>query len=337
MLTRGIANIGVRGTGELLSTVKFMVQTLSAAGELQRDLQRELTYDGLRAAEAKGNKGGRRPAVAVWKVDAVRAAYLEGRSIAALARDHDVSRGAIRTAVADLLPQYTAAAPDALDMPGKVADFLRAADLEPAERATLDQGITVRRGQCGKAVESRGQFVSPGPGRRDPQAEAASTAGEAGGNVQQSVVMFLGFGSGQFAIQQKDSGPGEEIDRCEAEFEPGGVDVEMAGGDASEASGLTAPDVVPDGGVSALADLKEPCGAAAGVGGIGQECLMVQARVVVEQGQLGAGVRSFAPHGDAGAGRVTGEVDHAGQFGDFGAVSQCPVLVQGGMPESFGQ
>ncbi|MFB7905972.1 recombinase family protein [Kitasatospora sp. NPDC056076] len=49
-------------TGELLSTVKFIVQTLAAAGELQRDLQRELTYDGLRAAEVKGSKGGRRPA-----------------------------------------------------------------------------------------------------------------------------------------------------------------------------------------------------------------------------------------------------------------------------------
>ncbi|MFI1801196.1 recombinase family protein [Streptomyces sp. NPDC020379] len=47
-------------TGELLSTVKFMVQTL-AAGELQRDLQWELTYDGPRVAAAKGNKGGRRP------------------------------------------------------------------------------------------------------------------------------------------------------------------------------------------------------------------------------------------------------------------------------------
>ncbi|WP_419996135.1 recombinase family protein [Streptomyces boninensis] len=142
-------------TGELLSTVKFMVQTLAAAGELQRDLQRELTYDGLRAAEAKGNKGGRRPAVPADKTDDVRAAYLEGRSIAALARDHDVSRGAIRTAVADLLPEYTVADQDApapelpvlLDMPGKVADFLRAADLEPAERAALDVGVTVRRGQ----------------------------------------------------------------------------------------------------------------------------------------------------------------------------------------------
>ncbi|MFB4193776.1 recombinase family protein [Streptomyces carpaticus] len=142
-------------TGELLSTVKFMVQTLAAAGELQRDLQRELTYDGLRAAESKGNKGGHRPAVPADKTDAVRTAYLEGRSIAALARDHGVSRGAIRTAVADLLPEHTAVDQDVpapelpvtLDMPGKVADFLRTADLEPAERTALDQGVTVRRGQ----------------------------------------------------------------------------------------------------------------------------------------------------------------------------------------------
>ncbi len=42
---------------------------------LQRDLQRELTYDGLWAAEAKGSKGGRRPAVAASKADDVRAAY----------------------------------------------------------------------------------------------------------------------------------------------------------------------------------------------------------------------------------------------------------------------
>lgn len=138
-------------TGELLSTVKFMVQTLAAADELQR----ELRYDGLRAAEAKGAKGGRRPAVAATKTDDVRAAYVEGRSIAALARDHGVSRGAIRTAVADLLPDHAAAEEDSpapelpvtLDMPGKVADFLRAAELEPAERAALDQGVTVRRGQ----------------------------------------------------------------------------------------------------------------------------------------------------------------------------------------------
>ncbi|WP_327392360.1 helix-turn-helix domain-containing protein [Streptomyces sp. NBC_01186] len=100
-------------TGELLPTVKFTVQTLAAAGQLQRDLQRELTYDGLRAAETKGSKDGRRPAVATAKTDTVRTTYLEGRSIAALAREHGVSRGAIRTAVADLMPDHTAIKEDA--------------------------------------------------------------------------------------------------------------------------------------------------------------------------------------------------------------------------------
>ncbi|MEU9879022.1 hypothetical protein [Streptomyces phaeochromogenes] len=63
--------------------------------------------------------------------------------------------GAIRTAVADLLPNHSGVEEDipakellvTLDMPGKVADFLRSADLEPAERAALDEGATVRRGQ----------------------------------------------------------------------------------------------------------------------------------------------------------------------------------------------
>ncbi|WP_311137408.1 hypothetical protein [Streptomyces sp. I6] len=139
-------------TGELLSTVEFTVQTLAAAGELQR----ELTYDGLRAAEAEGAKGGRRPAVAAATAADVRTAYLEGRSIAALARDHRVSGGAIRTAVANLLPDHAAIEEDApspelpvaLDMPGKLADYLRTTELEPAERAALGQGTTVRRGQA---------------------------------------------------------------------------------------------------------------------------------------------------------------------------------------------
>ncbi|MFD0396885.1 recombinase family protein [Kitasatospora sp. NPDC127121] len=159
-------------TGELLSTVKFMVQTLAAAGELQRDLQRELTYDGLRAAEAKGNKGGRRPAVTAGKTDEVRAAYLEGRSIAALAREHHVSRGAIRTAVADLLPEYAADAPGApapelpvvLDMPGKVADFLRTAELAPAERAALGRDRTARPGlYLARHRRPRDPPAAPGP------------------------------------------------------------------------------------------------------------------------------------------------------------------------------
>ncbi|MDP9866932.1 MULTISPECIES: hypothetical protein [Streptosporangium] len=82
--------------------------------------------------------------------------YLNGRSIAALAREHGVSRGAVRRAIADLMPENTVAdnedapapeLPVTLDMPGKIADFLRAAELEPDERSALDHGVTVRRGQ----------------------------------------------------------------------------------------------------------------------------------------------------------------------------------------------
>lgn len=81
---------------------------------------------------------------------------MEGRSIAALARDRHVSRSAVRAAVTDLMPEHIAGGqedvpvpelPVTLDIPGKVADFLRSTELEPAERAALDQGVTVRRGQ----------------------------------------------------------------------------------------------------------------------------------------------------------------------------------------------
>ncbi|MEV2254504.1 hypothetical protein AB0I94_28680 [Streptomyces sp. NPDC050147] len=72
--------------------MKFLVQTLAAASELPRDLQRELTYDGLRAAEARGRKGGRRLTVPTGSTDTVRVAYLAGRFIAALAHEYEVSR-----------------------------------------------------------------------------------------------------------------------------------------------------------------------------------------------------------------------------------------------------
>lgn len=149
-------------TGELLSTVKFMVQTLAAAGELQRALRRELTYDGLRAAEAKGNKDGRRPAVRGGTADPVRAAYLDGQSIASLAREHDVSRGAIRTAVVDLMTEHTAGhqgtpapeLPVTLDMPGQVADFLRA---KCRGSRTAGQQVSVRTASVRRATAvSRG-------------------------------------------------------------------------------------------------------------------------------------------------------------------------------------
>lgn len=99
--------------------------------------------------------------------------------------------------------------------------------------------------------------------------------------------------------------------------QPGGVDGEQAGWEASEAGGRAAPDVVPDGGVSTVADLQELGRAAAAVRGVSEEDLVPQALVTVEQGEPGAGARAFAAHDDAGAGRVVAQVDHAGQLADL--------------------
>ncbi|MFD3334735.1 hypothetical protein ACFWV1_19090 [Streptomyces sp. NPDC058700] len=65
---------------------------------------------------------------------------------------HPPRSGAIRSAVADLLPDHTATEeaavpelPVALDMPGEVAGFLRTTELEPAERAALDRAHSTGR------------------------------------------------------------------------------------------------------------------------------------------------------------------------------------------------
>ncbi|PZS25018.1 MAG: resolvase [Pseudonocardiales bacterium] len=140
------------------ATTTMLVNVLISVGQFQRDLQNELTREGLAAAWANGAKSGRRPQVArLGVVDDVRQAFRAGSSIAALAREHRVSRGAIRTAVADLLPNQseravaTAAAEPVVvvvEMPGKIARHLRDhADLGDAERQALHQGRAVRRGQ----------------------------------------------------------------------------------------------------------------------------------------------------------------------------------------------
>jgi hypothetical protein len=79
--------------------------------------------------------------------------------------------------------------------------------------------------------------------------------GEACGDVQQPVAELLRLGSREFAAQQQDTHPGQQIDRCEAEFEPDGVDGEVAGGEAAESRGLATLDVVLDACMPAVTDL----------------------------------------------------------------------------------
>jgi DNA invertase Pin-like site-specific DNA recombinase len=81
------------------------VRAFTAVGQFQRDLQNELTAEGIAAAEAEGHYRGRPPALAGTQLEEVRSAFRDqGASIAALARAHGVSRVAVRTALAELLP-----------------------------------------------------------------------------------------------------------------------------------------------------------------------------------------------------------------------------------------
>lgn len=87
------------------ATTDLIINVLIAVGQFQRDLQNELTAEGIAAAEAEGRFRGRLPALSGAPAEEARSAYRDqGASIAALARTHGVSRAAVRTALAGLLP-----------------------------------------------------------------------------------------------------------------------------------------------------------------------------------------------------------------------------------------
>ncbi|WP_157904284.1 recombinase family protein [Parafrankia soli] len=87
------------------ATTALIINVIIAVGQFQRDLQNELTAEGIAAAEAEGRYRGRPPALTGARLEKVRSEFRDqGTSIAALARTHGVSRAAVRTALAELLP-----------------------------------------------------------------------------------------------------------------------------------------------------------------------------------------------------------------------------------------
>lgn len=146
---------GITDLASTDATTTMLVNVLVSVGQFQRDLQNELTRDGLAAARAAGKTLGRPPRLAqLDAVEDVRRAYRNGASIAALARQHHVSRAAIRTALTDLLPDRpthpttTTPPPAQVEIPGQIATLLtNYPDLGPVERNTLARGRTTRRGR----------------------------------------------------------------------------------------------------------------------------------------------------------------------------------------------
>jgi DNA invertase Pin-like site-specific DNA recombinase len=92
----------------------FMVAAMAA--EMERDLIRERTLDGLRAAEAQGRRGGRPPAVDDDVLAAVLARQARGESVTLIARHLKIGRSTLYRALQSR-EQDPASAPQGL--PGK--------------------------------------------------------------------------------------------------------------------------------------------------------------------------------------------------------------------------
>jgi DNA invertase Pin-like site-specific DNA recombinase len=75
----------------------FMVAAMAA--EMERDLIRERTLDGLRAAEAQGRRGGRPAAVDDDVLAVARARQSRGESVTAIARHLKIGRSTLYRAL----------------------------------------------------------------------------------------------------------------------------------------------------------------------------------------------------------------------------------------------
>ncbi|MGJ6969584.1 recombinase family protein [Streptosporangium sp. G11] len=71
------------------ATTALIINVITSVGQFQRDLQNELTAEGIGAAEAEGRYRGRPPALTGTRLEEVRSTFQDqGASIAALARAH---------------------------------------------------------------------------------------------------------------------------------------------------------------------------------------------------------------------------------------------------------
>jgi DNA invertase Pin-like site-specific DNA recombinase len=78
---------------------KMLFMVAAMAAEMERDLIRERTLDGLRAAEAQGRRGGRPAAVDKDVLAVARARRAEGESVTAVARHLGIGRSTLYRAL----------------------------------------------------------------------------------------------------------------------------------------------------------------------------------------------------------------------------------------------
>jgi DNA invertase Pin-like site-specific DNA recombinase/DNA-binding CsgD family transcriptional regulator len=78
---------------------KMLFMVAAMAAEMERDLIRERTLDGLRAAEAQGRRGGRPPAVDEDVLAVARARQSRGESVTAIAQHLKIGRSTLYRAL----------------------------------------------------------------------------------------------------------------------------------------------------------------------------------------------------------------------------------------------
>jgi DNA invertase Pin-like site-specific DNA recombinase len=95
---------------------KMLFMVAAMAAEMERDLIRERTLDGLRAAEAQGRRGGRPPAVDEDIMAAARARQTRGESVTSIARHLKVGRSTLYRAIQAEASENGAPAPTAQEI-----------------------------------------------------------------------------------------------------------------------------------------------------------------------------------------------------------------------------
>ena len=81
---------------------KMLFMVAAMAAEMERDLIRERTLDGLRAAQAQGRRGGRPAAVDDDVLTVAQARRARGESVAAIARHLNIGRSTLYRALQPL-------------------------------------------------------------------------------------------------------------------------------------------------------------------------------------------------------------------------------------------
>lgn len=95
--------IGFQSLTENIDTTtsggRLVFHLFGALGQFERDLIRERTKAGLKAAAARGRKGGRKPVVTPEKLEKARALVAEGLNVREAASRIKVSRSALYAAM----------------------------------------------------------------------------------------------------------------------------------------------------------------------------------------------------------------------------------------------